>query len=429
LAEASLNSFLDNVKNIRSKVGTPCTQCGQVITEESIKKHYDEARLMGEEARFRDAVKEALVELENEKAKVETSKIQRVKLEAEIEEYRKGMEDIRAALERQYSELDIRYALEREPIENEKRGVEAEITSLARFYDSEVQKVEATKKVTMLEFDTKLANLDTEFEKFRADKNVGIFGYDNLIQEDRNKCNSEILTIDSEISGHWQRNKQVRGEIASIDVSVATLTSMDVYSKVRALKETLTSVEAKQVGVEKSLLAVQDDEAVYDYLTIAFGTTGIRSLMMDSVLNFMNLRLKEHCKYLFDGQVNVELNPTYENKNGSVVDKLNLVVTTQGGNYESASGGERRKVDIALFMAFRDLNRMVNPLHTNMEAYDEILANLDSEAAGKVINMLDDDGSVGTRFLITHRTDITIEGHHNILQATKKNGMTTYKEL
>jgi DNA repair exonuclease SbcCD ATPase subunit len=217
--------------------------------------------------------------------------------------------------------------------------------------------------------------------------------------------------------------------ISDNNTEIAKLEAQDLRAALVTLQGNLDTLTQQIGDIEVTAHSADEDEYVCQYLVTAFGLGGIRSYMMDSILSYINERLQVYCQHLFDGGVSVELSPLHEQKTKAVVEKISLVVTTAGGYYDTSSGGERRKVDVALFLAFRDLNRMMNPVQVNLEAYDEILSFLDGEAASRVVQLLVADQSVETKILITHRADVPIIGPHKIVKAVKQLGVTRYVTL
>ena len=211
-----------------------------------------------------------------------------------------------------------------------------------------------------------------------------------------------------EISGrinHWnntvinseQQLQQVTGRISELEVerSRDNMTG-DLNERMLEAKQKFSDL----ISEEKQVL---DDLAYYEYWIKGFSVQGIRSYLVDNLLNTVNKRLVHYCSRLFDNTVTVQLSPEKELKKGGSKNSVMLEVKSEAGTgYGSLSGGEARKVDVAVQLALRDAAEIMAGFQSNIFVADEILDNLDEAAAERVIEILKDFGQDRTVYLISH---------------------------
>ena len=80
-----------------------------------------------------------------------------------------------------------------------------------------------------------------------------------------------------------------------------------------------------------------------------------------------------------------------------------LEVFLDDGEYGSLSGGEKRKVDLALSLAQRDLALNISGLTSNILILDEVMDNLDEKATRYTLNMITSISSeIDSLYIISH---------------------------
>jgi DNA repair exonuclease SbcCD ATPase subunit len=155
----------------------------------------------------------------------------------------------------------------------------------------------------------------------------------------------------------------------------------------------------------------------------AFDPTGIRSVILRTVVNYVNEYLREMCAVVTGGSFLVQLSSTKELKTKEAVNKLDIVVTPEG-SYKAGSGGERRKIDILLNVAVARLAKQTCGFSPNILFVDEGLDNLDLVASQHMLQMFDGESRRGTSvFLISHNASVK-PLIPNVVTVIKKNGVS-----
>ena len=144
-------------------------------------------------------------------------------------------------------------------------------------------------------------------------------------------------------------------------------------------------------------------------------TKEFRTYLLKNSIAYLNKHLQEYSVQLFSNEkdvIKIEESDT----------KLNIYLGN--ATYESLSGGEKTRVNIALLLAQKSLANVIGNMTCNLIILDEILGYCDSEAESNVINLITNKlDSLETIYMISHK-EIPI-GYDNILTIVKdKNGLS-----
>lgn len=144
-------------------------------------------------------------------------------------------------------------------------------------------------------------------------------------------------------------------------------------------------------------------------------TKEFRTYLLKNSIAYLNKHLQEYSIQLFSNEkdvIKIEESDT----------KLNIYLGN--ATYESLSGGEKTRVNIALLLAQKSLANVIGNMACNLIILDEILGYCDSEAESNVINLITNElDSLETIYMISHK-EIPI-GYDNILTIVKdKNGLS-----
>jgi DNA repair exonuclease SbcCD ATPase subunit len=230
----------------------------------------------------------------------------------------------------------------------------------------------------------------------------------------------------------------------SIQDSIA-LTEKLIDEQKELMKTTYSDMIEKTIfDIEQILDVIRADEEVinthmskkdkYAFWVEAYGNQGIKSVLLDSVTPFLNERANKYLSKLSGSSIGVTFSTQQEimsGKNkGQKKDKFAVEVNNQNGdlNYEGNSGGEKRRVDVAINMALQDLVFNRSNKHLDLIVYDEVFEGLDAVGCENVIYLLKEKAKqCGTVLVITH-SDYLKQLFTKSMKMVKSNGQTIIKE-
>jgi DNA repair exonuclease SbcCD ATPase subunit len=429
-AEGRLQALDERINKDMEIAGKKCPTCGKDVTEEDARKqiseNYDPDALRTDIVHGPDGIeasKKAIQEAEQQ-AQTETERQEKVRQEAaDKHEELQGriLADREAVAE--FDEDVARIPDRHKPVIE---AADKQAHALRVNHERELGVALKAQQDKRNEHEIARGVLDEEHNAANVGTTTEIAQAEGSLQQVQGIRQKYIDDVGDVLAKHGQQLQGLEDNVNILELEIVQTNARDLAAVLRTLESNLAHAQQQVEENERKSKEMEDARYLYDYLTTAFGLGGIRSYMLDSILSYLNERLKEHCQAIFDGYVQVELSPVHQQKNKAIVEKISLNVTTDGAAYDLSSGGECRKIDVVLFLAFRDLNRVLSPIKVNLEAYDEMLEGLDGEAARRVIQLLASDPSVETKILITHRADVPIIAPHYALQAVKQDRVTSY---
>jgi DNA repair exonuclease SbcCD ATPase subunit len=483
---------LDKIEAVQREVDNRLvlvkTQLATALQEQAAKKWELEKRIEEEEENLQnaekavedkkkslqDSCKDAEEKLDNakkneEKAKkalleeIENSKKQVASLEEELQEAQVG--DV-SELERKKEEIEDLYSEVRGNIKDFQRRIrqhnerikevdqESVCSYCNRPFDDCEDKSKQKEKLAeeIKEFKKKLAKFTESAERTQTALNSireRLSNY-NSKQRDRNKAELRVQTIQKEINSletklsNWSYSDVIISQNV-LDAAIKRRDSFDGTEIVDSLRRRVedlnkqlkdlmedptiqrfrgaveeTEIRLKEVDTERRQKV--DDNEVLSILKTASGETGVRKLVLDKLIELFNKRLAFFLKsfelpftVVFDGSFNADI----KNKNG------------KDYGYPSMSGGEQKRLDLAISFTFKEILRAQNQIRFNFCVYDEIFdTSLDEVGQRKILQYLRDEVVTNGEavYVVTNNRNFAIEDSTRI-HMTKKDGKTTMEIL
>ena len=233
---------------------------------------------------------------------------------------------------------------------------------------------------------------------------------------------SQIKTLDSEIQSSsnsihalTEQYETITSKIESMHKTINTLTTMqnknesivneydrniqanaDRRLKISRLSTCVENIASLSSDITKLQKLLETTNVSLDTTShmLAMLTKEFRTYLLSTVINQMNVKLAEYSRYLFTNEsetIKIDADDT----------KLNIYLGES--KYESLSGGEKKKVDLALVLAQRNIALRLSGFQCNILILDEILENCDEQASNVALNLLNQASEdVGSIFVISH---------------------------
>ena len=143
-----------------------------------------------------------------------------------------------------------------------------------------------------------------------------------------------------------------------------------------------------------------------------------RTFLLKNSLLYLNKVLKNYSSQLFSNESDVISISENDNK---------LDIMLGNATYESLSGGEKTRVNIALLLAQKSLANMIGNISCNLIILDEILGYCDALAENNVINLITSElDSLETIYMISHK-EIPVGYDMELIVEKDNNGLTHLK--
>jgi DNA repair exonuclease SbcCD ATPase subunit len=187
-------------------------------------------------------------------------------------------------------------------------------------------------------------------------------------------------------------------------------------------KEDFLSVQTKIDTCKKQI--AQRDELIpyYDFWVTGFGDKGIRAFIIDDILPALNARMNYWLQFLIDNKLQLkfdrEFEPTIE-RNPPDGDPF---------VYNATSGGERRRINLAISQAFAYITMVSANVFVNMISLDEVAINVDLQGIHGIYKMICELARDRQVLVTTHDPNLLdLLENCDIINVVKQNGFTQLK--
>ena len=201
-------------------------------------------------------------------------------------------------------------------------------------------------------------------------------------------------------------------------------------SAIKRATQSVLDIESECVEIGTKEAAASARVGVFRFWETAFSDKGsaaqppIKSYLFDSIVPVLDELARQYSEILTSGSIEVQFNTVTALKSGELRDKFSVSVVNKHGasDYRGDSGGERRKVDLAIMFALHSLARIRSGSLINILCLDEILDSLDSEGCERVMVLLREMcKEIPIIFVITHNENLKNQFGSRIL-IRKKDG-------
>ena len=160
------------------------------------------------------------------------------------------------------------------------------------------------------------------------------------------------------------------------------------------LKNEIVDVDDK-IKIFENQYSVDNDLVATIKNSIQMVTKEFRTYLLQNSLQYLNKLLSVYSTQLFSNNTDIIK---------IVEDDTKLNIKLGNATYESLSGGERTRVNIALLLAQKSLANIVGNISCNIIILDEVLGYCDSKAEENVINLLTQElETLESIYMVSHK--------------------------
>lgn len=218
------------------------------------------------------------------------------------------------------------------------------------------------------------------------------------------------LAAEAASAGAAERQQELRTTIYEMDKAIqeasVQIAGAEKSSKAEAMLE---KYRADAIALRDDILTLNVEIAELEYrhevieqASKVLSTKGVRSMLLGRALSSLSDLANAYLERLRPGTW-IELLPTSETKSGKTVDTIALNIHGMGGGwgYKAASGGERKRIDIAILLALSTLAGSDGTL-----IFDEAMDAIDTAGVEAVSSLLLDVSQKRPVVIITHNAEL-----------------------
>ena len=161
---------------------------------------------------------------------------------------------------------------------------------------------------------------------------------------------------------------------------------------------------------ELELLATRTarEEAICEAMVRVLGMKGVRAHLLGQATASLEHVANAWLSTLTGTGMTMQLKPYTENKTGGFSDKLSLEVLGAGGGhgYKAASGGERRRIDIAIMLALGQMAAAASGKDQGTLLFDEVFDAIDTEGIERAVGVIADLARTRCCVVISHSAEL-----------------------
>jgi len=257
-------------------------------------------------------------------------------------------------------------------------------------------------KISLVE--TNLQDLERRFqslEKMQKDKESQLSHVEeqiSIIRRQIDKLKESARQQESWRSDYVSKTKEL--ERVENNRTYYIRQAAEAKAKLEMLRKADQSYDSGIAEIEEWLPALR-------YWEVAFGNTGIRSYVLERMIGALNKWSGHYSAKLTDSRLKVSFSSTTQLASKESRRKLSLSVTNpQGGpEYKAISKGEKARIDHIILFALRRVALQRGRGGFEFLALDEVLDNVDSIGAERLVNLLREEAKqVGTLLVVTHNS-------------------------
>ena len=386
-----------------------------------------------------EMISKSINELKNEQKVYEEK---RVNKDEEVQNQRDKCNDLQKEITRveniiSYNNMDIdRINKEIEEIKNSDT-----CPTCGRKYDNvneeHIQKVIEDKNKEIKEFENKNIENNNYIKdlQLKLDKEIEVgknlkkeFENLNSLYNDKNEQVSEqqtnLINTNNQKTQLLNSIQNIQVQIDAINKQKDNILKIEIPTNSKQYEDMVQDIDTQLNNLNK-LKEDKNNELneLDNYINaikhcIQLVTKDFRTFLLKNSLSYLNKILKDYSSQLFSNESDL----IYISENDNKLD-----IMLGNATYESLSGGEKTRVNIALLLAQKSLANMIGNISCNIIILDEILGYCDALAENNVINLITKElESLETIYMISHK-EIPIGYDAELIVEKNANGLTHLK--
>ena len=232
---------------------------------------------------------------------------------------------------------------------------------------------------------------------------------------------SDAITHSNSMSAKYQRERhQYSNKIKELPISSSQYHKVIEYNQLKKESETFEGLrEETKEKIQKAHDIKQEYNCRYETMRFwekAFSEAGLVKYIIRNILKYLNGKVNFYLSHLSKGKFFLEFD-----------EELKETITHQGRevHYISLSGGEKRKIDLAVLLGLQQLLAISSTEESNLMFFDEIAENLDQDGLDGLYILVSELKKDKTLFVITHNNYLkSLLDNVRTLTITKHRGIS-----
>lgn len=253
----------------------------------------------------------------------------------------------------------------------------------------------------------------TSYEKIQTQTDV------DKLQADYDQLTDDILSLEGHIVTLKDRKISITPQYSSVTWAKYNEKNKLIENAQKSIDK-LQEIEKEIADYQEKAKKLESLLEVMKFWELAFSEKGLIKYIIRSILDYFNIKSNEYLSILTNNQFSIEFN-----------DELTEMIRNNGvpTKYISLSGGEKRKVNLAIMLALQELSSKISRTNCNFLIFDEVCDNIDDQGIDALKNLFDYlQGQYNDKivFIISHNNrlqDLLSESQQIVVK--KKKGVSS----
>jgi len=239
------------------------------------------------------------------------------------------------------------------------------------------------------------------------------------LKVEKETIDKQIKSLERKISTWESKLKKLKPKFTSSEWAKYNDKNSQIL-KSQSTIEAYNSALEKAKGIEESIKALDMEVEVMKFWERAFSEQGLIRYVIRNILEYFNLKSNEYLSIITNNQFSIKFD-----------DDLSEEIKNCGNEVKfiSLSGGERRKVNLAIMLALQDLQSKISGTNSNLIFFDEVGENLDDlsmEAIFNLLHMMRTQDLKKVILVITHNSHLqSLFSDYPKIKVIKKKGVSS----
>ena len=322
----------------------------------------------------------------------------------------KDIDTLRHSVEGKYDEETLALSLE-EVVESEKNNRDRtwRVKDLDRLIKAE---------------ESRLAELSKKLHNPDQVENCTKCGQEITTPFDRREAEASFAKHNTLFAKYQRERIAYQSIIKELPISSSEYHKVIEYNQLKKESETFKDLTSEtQKKIEVAQREKEDHHLQYEVMRFwekAFSEQGVVKYIINNILEYFNERCNYYLSYLTNSKYSVEFDQELTEK-----------IETSGRllPYISLSGGEKRKLNLAITLGLKDLLLLTDKSHMNLLFFDEVAENIDEEGVQGLYQLLQEIKKNKSIFIITHNKHLkTLLDSSKRITIIKSKGVSKIKK-
>jgi DNA repair exonuclease SbcCD ATPase subunit len=265
---------------------------------------------------------------------------------------------------------------------------------------------------------------DTE-EQFLSKVAEALIERDTVIRKQK-EIEDQILSLSI-------KQKEFEGKVLGLRIEKKKISEdlegrkQDLLDRIKKLEEKKLQLAVSKTTIDNEILALREEEKYLRFWVDGFSNSGVKSLLLEEILPDLNSSVSYFSSMLTDGEIVVSFDTESQLKSGDMRDKFDVKILKDNElvPYDSCSGGERRRIDVAILLSLQNLIFKRSVKSCNLVVLDEVFENLDQPGIERVVNLLTEESKDKAVFVISHTSELASWFSNQIVVKKNSQGISS----